>query len=291
MVEKKEAAKQEVAVKNESGLPAYLQSAQKTTSVGNVNREKLVIPRIKLLQGLSPEIETHNDAKQGTFWHTILEQSFGNELKFVPVKMRRTFVLWAPRNDERGILARASDGLNWDEQYRGLEFKVKPKNHPHEVTYKIGNTVNDRIDGQPALSEFGSGIPGDPKSMPAASETFEWLVLLPDYMDIGPVIILNARSSWKPSNLLVSKIEMRPVEHYAQQYIAKAVKDKNMDGEEYWNYQYTADGYPDEAVYHRAKELFEYYSKNDFTANDEGDDGVASEGPSRPKGSTSSSRF
>lgn len=273
-----------------NALPAHLQNQQKSTSVGNVDRKKLIIPRVKLLQGVSPEIEQYNNAKPGQFWHNMAEQLIGSEIPIVPIKMKRTYVLWAPRDDDRNVLARADDAIHWD-QPAGMEFTVKLKNVPDPVTYKLGNTVDERTEpGKPALSEFGSGIPGDPKSAPAAAETFTWMFLSPAFPDLGPFIVINTRSSAKPANLLVSKIEQRPVDHYAQKYIMKVVAEVR-DGDRFYNYAYTADGYADEADYNKAKEMFAYYSENDYAASDEKDDaggdaggtpGRASKEPAKP---------
>ena len=41
---------------------------------------------------------------------------------------------------------------------------------------------------------------------------------------------------------LLSKIEMRPVDHFLQQYTMRVIKEDN-DGEPFFNYGYTSDGY------------------------------------------------
>jgi hypothetical protein len=282
-------SKTELKTTNESSLPAHLQGG-KTTKLGNIDSTDLIIPRVKLLQAISPELDTFDAAKKGEFWHTIASQSLGNEIRGVPILLRKSYVLWAPRNDDRGILARANDGLNWD--LPGAEFKVKPKNSPHEVTYKLGKTVHERTDGGPALSEFGSSVPGDPRSAPAAALTYQFLWFFPDFPELSPAIILNTRSSVKPAQNLISKVDMRPVDHFAQQYRIGIVQESGDEGP-YYNYAYHSDGYADEQTYNTTKALFEKFNVADWRANDENEEPASggSGGGGRRPGPADSDKF
>lgn len=259
----------DVVTKPNDDLPDYLRGKEKTARVGNIDRSDLIIPRVKLIQAISPELTEFDNAKAGQFWHTIASETMGTEILGVPIIVRKTYALWAPRNDSRGILARASDGLHWDTP--GLEFTVKPKGSPHPVTYKLGKTVHDSIDGQKALSEFGSSIPGDDNSPPAAALTYSFLWIFPDFMELSPAVIINTRSAVKPAKDLINKINMRPVDHYYQMYKISVVQENSEDGP-FYNYKYTSHGYAPEDVGNKAKELFEFYNQAEWGANDESDD-------------------
>lgn len=261
-------------------LPAHLQGLQKTVKVGNIDRSDLIIPRIKLLQAISPEITENNNAKAGQFWHNTAAMMLGESVRVIPIIMRKTFVLWSPRNDDRGILARAVDGLNWD--LPGAEFTVKPKNSPKPVTYKLGKTVHEKTGDTPALSEFGSSIPDDPNSAPAAALTYEWLFLMPDFLDLGPAIVINTRSSVKPAKELINKIDIRPVDHYYGQYLMNVSTEKGDEGP-YYNYKYAADGYADEALAIRAKALHDEFKDANFRADDESDEAAKDSETREPK--------
>lgn len=264
-------ASTDVAAKANNALPAHLQGGKKQ-SFGNIDQTDLIVPRVKLLQGISPEVEAYDNAKSGEFWHTIAGESMGKTIKGVPILVRKTYALWAPRGDDRGILARASDGVNWDQQFRGLKFTVKPKNYPHEVTYQLGDSVHDKIDGNFALSEFGSSIPGDPQSAPAAALTYQFLWYFPDAPDLSPALIINTRSSVKPAKQLISKIELRPVDSFAQVFDMSVVSETNNDGDKFYNYAFTAAGYADEETFKITSGLYERYNSAEFRANDESED-------------------
>lgn len=256
-----------VAANKDDNLPAYLQGVQKTSRIGNIDQSDLIIPRIKLLQAISPEVEAFENAKSGEFWHTIAGMSLGKELSFVPILLRKSWVLWAPRGDDRGILARANDGKNWDQP--DMEFTVKPKGSPKPIIWRTAKTV-----AESGLDQFGSSIPDDPNSPPAAALTYQFLVYFPEYADFGPTIVLNTRSQIKPAKDLINKCEIRPVDHYCQKYRMSIVQEKGTEGP-YFNYQYVPDGYADEATAKKTKEWFEYYSKASFRANDENEDTAA----------------
>lgn len=255
-----------VTTKKDNALPAHLQGGKKA-KIGNIDSTDLIIPRMKLLQAISPEVETFDSAKAGQFWHTIASEPMGATVRGIPIVIRKSYVLWAPRGDDRGILARADDGLNWDNA--GMEFTVKPKNSPHDVTYKLGQTVHDKPeDGGPALSEFGSSIPGNPNSPPAAALTYQMMWFFPDFPDYSPALIINTRSSVKPAKQLISRIDLKPVDHFGQIYIIGVTKEPSDEGY-FYNYTYTGDGYADEELYEHGKLLFERFGSADWRANDE----------------------
>jgi hypothetical protein len=192
--------------KTDAGIPAHLAQYQKS-KIGNVDSTDRIIPRVKLMQAISPELVDFPEAKAGQFWHTIAQQNMGPTIRAVPIIIRKSFVLWAPRNDDRGILARAMDGIHWDPA--DAEFTVKPKGSPNPVTYRTKGTV-----AESGLDKFGTSIPGDANSPPAASLTYNMMWHLVDFPELSPSIIINTRSSVKPMQQLLSRIDSKPVPHF-----------------------------------------------------------------------------
>lgn len=256
----------QVALRDQQ-LPEHLRGATKTARIGNVDTSDIIIPRVKLLQAISSEVTTFTNAKAGTFWHTIAEASMGSPIIGIPIVIRKTYALWSPRADDRGILARANDGIHWD--VPGAEFTIKPKGSPKPITYKLGKTVQEN-----GMDQFGSSIPEDPNSPPAASLTYHTMWWFPEFRDYSPAIIINTRSSVKKAKMLISKIELRPVNHYAQKFAIGAVQEQGEEGP-FWNYSYASDGFADEEQYKVAEALYNKYVKTDFVPSDERDDTVA----------------
>lgn len=278
-----------VAEAPKSNLPAHLQGG-KQHQFGNIDSTDLIIPRVKLLQAISPEVTEQNDAKAGEFWHTIAAESMGKVIRGIPIIVRKSFVLWSPRNDDRGILARSTDGRVWDTP--NLEFTVKPKGSPNPVTYKLGTSVHDKTGDGPALSEFGSSIPGDANSPPAAALTYQMLWYYPDFPQFSPAIMINTRSSVKPAKALISRIDMMPIDSYGQMYDISIAQEQGDEGP-YFNYKYVAAGFvEDEILFQQMAKLYEKFAATTWRANDETEEPEKNtDGPSRSNGAKSSDKF
>ena len=259
---------QEITDPNGSGIPAYLAKHGKV-KMGNVDVTDQVIPRIKLLQALSPELQEYNDAKAGTFWHTIAAQNLGTTLMGVPIIIRKSYILWAPRNDDRGILARAMDGMHWD--IPNAEFTVKPKGSANSVTYYTRNTVQES-----GLDQFGSSIPGDPRSVPAASLTYNMLWYFPEFPELSPSVIINTRSGVKPAQQLQTRIDSKQVAIYAQMYNIGITLVPGAEGP-YFNYTYSGAGFVDEHTVNITESLYRRFADSSWVTNDEESD-VADDG-------------
>ncbi len=72
----------------------------------NIGMEDMDTPRIKLMQGLSPELESHSDLRIGHFFHTANDLSLGASFRAVAVYTDQRYILWRPRDMGGGILAR-----------------------------------------------------------------------------------------------------------------------------------------------------------------------------------------
>jgi len=263
-------------VKKNDAMPAYLQGG-KTASFGKIDAKDLIVPRMKLMQMTSPELQVFDQVKVGEFFHNILEVSVGKEMRIIPLVLRKEIVLWAPRGDDRGILARSRDCVLWDDGFENLEFEVKHKGMANPVKYYTKGSV-----AESNLAEFGSMIPGDPKSKPAAAMTYRMLFGSPDHMDWGPFLVINTRSSLNRGRGLITKIELRPVDHFAQVYVMGTTDEQGDEGP-YKNYSFTSAGYASEEEYNWAKGLFERFKDQDFASTDEHEDTpVEAEGGAKP---------
>ena len=253
-------------VNQRNQIPDHLRQFQTKAKLGNVDSTDRVIPRVKLIQAISPELVDFPDqAKAGQFWHAIGQENLGPTLKAIPLVIRKSYILWAPRNDDRGILARAMDGIHWDPP--NAEFTVKPKGSPTTITYKTADTV-----AESGLADFGTSVPGDANSPPAASLTYNMLWYLPDFPELSPSVIINTRSSVKPMQQLLSKIDAKPVAHYVQVYDIGTAMQNGAEGP-YFNFTYTGAGFvQDAALADKLHELYETFSAGGWVANDETED-------------------
>jgi len=232
--------------------PSYLKNVE-NTSVDNFDSDDIIIPRIKLLQGLSPEVQDHPDANIGDFWHTGLDVSVGDTFEFVICNRRKKYLLMAPMSDGQGILARADDAVTWD--------KLGKWDVQIDKRAKAVWTINDLDVVKSGLTEWGSSFPEDPDSPPAATLIYEYLVLLRGNEELGPCIMSLARSQIAPAkkqlNTKVSlhKSKNRPLQCVV--YRAGSTSQVNPSGQEFLNYTFGGAGFADEKLYNSAMEIYE----------------------------------
>jgi len=233
-------AKTDVAVATpiNSDLPAYLQDTN-VVNDDNFDSSDIVIPRIKLLQGLSAEVEQFDHAKSGHFWHTGLDQDLGDSIRFIVADRRKKYLLQAPLADGQGILARSDDAVNWDTTG---SWQIKLKGIKQPVTWAIEDT-NVLKSG---LTKWGTSNPDDEDSPPAATLFYDYLVYLPDHPGIGMAVMSLARSAIRPAKKgLNDKIKThadnkRPMQ--ALVFEAKSVEETGDEGP-YKNWLFSSAGF------------------------------------------------
>jgi hypothetical protein len=212
-------------------------------------------PRIKLLQAISPEVEEFDDARNGEFWHTTSETSLGKEVRIVPIYIDIRAILWRPRHDGGGILARADDGVHWVPAQGN--FTVKPiKGSPKTVTWSTKPLV-----AQSGLLEWGSSVPGDPNSMPAATKMYNMVVVLPDFPDLPPGVVTLQRSGIRVARKFLGKLKISKAPSFGMYFTMDSIREEGEEGP-YNNYRFTADGLvTDEDEFHNYRELYERFKE------------------------------
>lgn len=268
------AKKNEVA-KTEGDVPAYLMQMQgRVKDDSNFDQSDVIVPRIKLLQGLSKECETFDDAKAGRFWDTGLDESQGEEFRFVVASRKKKYLLVAPLEDGQGILARAEDFTHWD---RIGEWEVKIKGERNPVKWTISTT--DVMES--GLDKWGTFNPNDENSPPAATLFYEYLVLRVDedgnLLQKPPAVISLTRSQIRKAKKgLNDKIKLhgdmgRPMQSLV--FKASNVADTNSEGQDFKNWMFTGDGFATEATYEQAlafSQSFKYVVQDEAdTVSDE----------------------
>lgn len=213
-------------------------------------------PRIKLLQGISEELQTYDGVKSGEFFHTLAESSLGQQVAIVPLHISTRYVLWAPRKpiDAGGILARADDGVHWNPA--NAEFTVKVDKRGNTATWNTRNTV-----AESGLDQWGTFDPSDPKSPPAATQVYMMVVALPDFPDLSPVALLLQRASIKPARALRGKLKFSRAPIYGTRFVMSSFVDGDTD-QLFNNYRFTAAGFvEDEDEYKFYEQMYENFEK------------------------------
>lgn len=225
-----------------NAVPGFMEQ-YRGLGLEGLGKSDLEIPRIKLLQALSPECVDFDDAKPGHFWHTISEESLGKSVKIVPVYTDISYILWRPRHMGGGILARAADGIHWSPA--NAHFAVQLVKDGPSVTWTTKETV-----AQSGLDQWGSSNIADPNSQPAATKMYNVAVIMPDLdREMSPAVVTMQRSAITVARKFMGKLRISNLPSFGQYYIMESVDDQGPLGK-FYNYKFTKAGLvQDEATF------------------------------------------
>jgi hypothetical protein len=220
---KKEAEAQKTEVtKTVDQMPIYIKQGQNRGSE-NVNSEDLQLPRIDVLQALSPQINKKKDsyiedAEVGMLFNTLTGELYPEGVFVTPVSYVRRYLVWVDRKQD------AEGGL------RGV--------------FDTNEQAEDFVSEQADESKL--------EIVPTA----EHLVLLDDGSE---AIISMAKSKMKVSRKFNSLIRLNGGDRFSRRYKVTTVDDKSAQGE-FQNLSFANVGFPSEDVYLKAEKLYESIS-------------------------------
>lgn len=257
-------------------MPDFMKGKQ-GAGTDNLDTSDMTVPRIKLLQAISPEVSEFENAKAGEFWHTLAEQTLGRELLIVPVYVDKRYILWRPRKAGGGILARADDGINWNPP--NITFDITLPETKKSVKWTTGGDIVDAqgrvtaknvgtVDAS-GLAEWGSYDPNDPNSQPAATLMYTLVIALPDYPDLGFAQLTLQRGSVRIARDLVGKLKISKAPSYGRVFRMSQFDDKNSTGDAYYNYRFKAEGFVSNPDHFNAYEaLYKQFSETGLNIKD-----------------------
>lgn len=257
-------AKHEVAVTGTKPPMAVIAPDWMKDQIGlgteNLSASDGEIPRLKLMQKLSPELEEHNSLKAGDFWHAIAEANMGPSVRVTPIFIDIRYVLWRPRNSGGGILARADDGVHWSPP--NVEFTVKLKSG-RDVTWRTADTVE-----RSGLDRWGSEDPSDPNSPPAATKMYSVVVSFADDPSMPPAVVTLQRASIKVAHRFIGKLKITRAPSFGLVFNMQSVKDTSPSGE-FYNFAFKADGMvEDKKVYDQNYAMYQFFKKQGLQVKD-----------------------
>ena len=241
-------------------IPSWMQddAGLGTEAIGT---DAMEMPRVKLLQALSPELDDNEALRAGMWFHTITEEEYGKELTIIPCYSTLSYILWRPQDDGGGILARADDGVHWSPP--DAIFNVRLKGG-QEVTWKTAKTV-----AASRLHLFGTENPEDPASHPAAVAMINVACLCPDMLDTGPFVVTFQRSGHSVGKKFMSNLKMSRIPSFGRMFNLTSVKIDGPSGP-YLEPRVKAVGrVEDEELYARCKEMYLIFKQQGLRVKEE----------------------
>jgi hypothetical protein len=233
---------------------------QQHAGLGRLGVGDVEIPRLKLLQSWSPELTEFNNAKQGEFWHSLIDVSFGSTVRICPTYIDWRFILWRPREAGGGILARADDGKHWTPADTEFTFKLK---NGLEVKWRTARTVTAS-----RLDKRGSYNPSDPKSPPAATRIYSIVCSFPDRQDLPPAVVILQRAAIKAATKLIGILKVQRAPSFGVIFEMTSFKDKSPSGE-FYNYVFEMVGtVEDKAFYEENFAQYRFFMEQGLKVKD-----------------------
>lgn len=244
-------------------MPDYIRGKAGQGVVG-WKPEDLIIPRLDLMQDGSPKV-VDGDQESGEFVHNVTEESFGPSVDIIPLIAKRQYMLWKPRHEGGGILARADDGIHWVPANKS--FEVMPhKGLKKKVVWTTAKTVD-----QSGLAAWGSMDPDDPDSPPAANEMATIVFLIKDKPNIGPVVASLQRGSLGVGKKFVQRLMFDEVPTCGRIWTMEAVAAQNAEGQSFWSYKFSPAGWTPKELFEQAEKLQKRFLELGFQIKDEED--------------------
>ena len=263
-------------VEEKSNVPAYLKEYSGATGAENIDNEDISIPRIKLAQGLSPEVQD-GTVPLGALFLNITGEVLagpGDPLRFVPIATGKEYIIWNPDRNE-GIIARARRAVvngkvryEWDQP--NAEFDVKIKNGP-KVSWRTGKFIGDDD-----LDQFGSSNPADPASPPAATRHHNFIVALPDHGNMIAALSLS-RSQEKRAKDLNAMFKLTNIPIFARFFYVRSVDD-TANGDSFKNFKFAPAGFVQTSEqFELYKGLAETFSGENYVVDQTGENDSATD--------------
>lgn len=210
--------------------PAWLKDTDRGSE--NVTTEDLVIPRLEVVQGLSPVInddkpEFIEGAKVGDIFNNVTREIYDQPVLFVPVVYRKDYLVWKDRTKGGG--------------FRG--------SYPDMPTAQAAMDALDDADDCTIIDtpqQFG-------------------LIIKPNGTT-EQIVISMPRTKAKVSRRFNSIIRMHGGDRFGRAYKFTTVQDKNPKGE-FKNLAVADAGYVNETVYRAAEQLYEDVRKGRVQAS------------------------
>lgn len=187
----------------------------------DVGINDLVLPRIDVLQALSPQLKKNEavyieGAEQGEIFNTVSGYIYGSQLIFVPVVFRREFINWRDRKMGGGFMG---------------AFQTE------------GEAEQDR-----RMQE-------NPDSIETVETHVHFVLICHPDGRIEQAVLSLAKSKRKVSRKLNSLIQMIPGDRFARAYKLTAVEASGPKGD-YWTFEVSPVGYVPKDVYEKGEATY-----------------------------------
>ena len=211
---------------NNQVVPDYVGDTKRGSE--GVKSEDLTLPRLELLQSLSPQVDKDDPAhipgaEPGMMMNSVNKKIYGDKVVFIPVFFRKEWLIWKDRDSGGGFKgAYASERL------------------AQAAMAQLDDA--DDCDIQDTAQQFGLLV--DPES------TVENVMA-------EEIVLSMSRTKLSVSRELNSLVMMDGRDRFSRMYEIGSIGKKNPEGKSYKNFTVRQLGFTPEALFQRAEAVYE----------------------------------
>lgn len=214
--------KPEAMVLVQDQVPDYIRQESNRGSE-NVGTEDIVIPRLEVIQGLSPAVKRGDPkyiqgAQAGMLTNSVTRQLYGDNVTVVPVYYTKQWLVWRDQSKGGGFAG----------------------------AYETQQEAQARADKEGGEKE-GWGCIDTPQHL--------CLLINPESHDCEEIMVSMPRTKAKISRQWNSMIRLAGGDRFSRAYTFGTALEKNDKGD-FYNLTVTLTGFPTKVVYLRAEELY-----------------------------------
>lgn len=222
-------------------MPDFLKKGSQR-GAENVGSDDIIIPRIELVQALSPARKRNDPAyiegaEEGMLFNNVTRDLYGPEVVVVPIFYTKQYLVWKDRKQGGG-----TNG------FRGA--------------------FNTKADAEAAISALNEeGL--------EAVDTAQHFVLVLHDGKWSEAVLSMSKSKMKVSKRWNSLMRLTDTDSFSRAYKLSAVVETNARNEQYYNYNISAMGFVTKEVYERAEKLYEVISRGGVKVNTDYEESAA----------------
>lgn len=186
-----------------------------------VKSSDMVLPRLEIVQALSPIKESNPDAREGMLFNSVTQEIIGDHAYFVPVYFRLEYLIWKDQDQGGGFFG----------SFPTLEQAEERKN-----------------------SEVRNGE--NPDYLEIVDTPVHYGLRITPEGDKEQIVISMAKTKSKVSRKWNAMIQIVGGDRFGRVYKISAFTDENKKGQKFKNFVVQPAGFPPKAIYEEAERVY-----------------------------------
>lgn len=237
----------EVAVKKDAELafsqesvPSYIKQDSNRGSE-EVKSSDMVLPRLEIVQALSPIKELDESAREGHLFNSVTQEIIGDHTYFVPIYFRLEHLVWQSQ-DHGGGFHGSFPTLEQAEEKR------------ESIIANDSKLIGDTDKGLPIIEVVDTPV-------------HYGLLIDHETKQTEQIVVSMAKTKSKVSRKWNAMIQIAGGDRFGRVYKISTFTDENKKGQKFKNFVVQPAGFPPEAVYKEAERLYTSFRSGEVTAN------------------------